>query len=323
MRAHTAHRASGVHFECAGVLVEIVSGEGGDDSKLFAEQLFTAYLAYLNRNSLAAELEETGPRKFSFVCADSRATAMFANEIGCHCVQLFYVQSLYLSSIWEEKHYTEQKKNSMNRKETEIIDIINNTNIGYKSSECDDIGSEKENHLKVDIDAQTYAMRGRPKRIAGEAEKQLCKRYKEQPALSYKKLAIEYSTNDCTIRNTLMRNGIIPEKRRMKFAFPTTRFWKIRSQAKRKGIYFDITMPYLQELFEKQNGKCAYTGWQLTFPTYCDTYDGTASLDRIDSKVGYVIGNVHWVHKDINMMKQQYSHERFLVLCKAVVSNNS
>jgi peptide chain release factor 1 len=54
---------------------------------LFAEQLFTAYLAYLDRNGLTAELEETGPRKFSFVCNDDRATALFANESGCHCVQ--------------------------------------------------------------------------------------------------------------------------------------------------------------------------------------------------------------------------------------------
>lgn len=79
---------SGVHFECVrGVLVEVISGEGGDDSKLFAEQLFIAYLAYLNRNGVVAEPEETGPSKFSFVCEDSRAEELFSNETGCHCVQ--------------------------------------------------------------------------------------------------------------------------------------------------------------------------------------------------------------------------------------------
>jgi peptide chain release factor 1 len=67
--------------------VEVVSGEGGDDSKLFASQLFTAYLAYLHRNGLTAELEETGPAKFSFVCEDMRAEPLFQFEAGCHCVQ--------------------------------------------------------------------------------------------------------------------------------------------------------------------------------------------------------------------------------------------
>jgi peptide chain release factor 1 len=67
--------------------VEVVSGEGGDDSKLFAQQLFTAYLAYLNRNGLSAELEETGPAKFSFVCEDMKAELLFQFEAGCHCVQ--------------------------------------------------------------------------------------------------------------------------------------------------------------------------------------------------------------------------------------------
>lgn len=65
----------------------MISGEGGDDSKLFAEQLFTAYLKYLDRNGLEAELEETGPKKFSFVCENPKAESLFDAEIGCHCVQ--------------------------------------------------------------------------------------------------------------------------------------------------------------------------------------------------------------------------------------------
>lgn len=67
--------------------MEIVSGEGGDDSKLFAEQLFIAYLAYLQRNNIEAELEDTGPSKFSFVCENTKAESLFDSETGCHCVQ--------------------------------------------------------------------------------------------------------------------------------------------------------------------------------------------------------------------------------------------
>ncbi len=189
----------------------------------------------------------------------------------------------------------------------------------YEHPECVGIGSTPKSDT---TDAETFAVRGRPRRITGDEEHRLCEQYRSNPTTPYSKLADEYNTNDCTIRNTLMRNGIVVSKRRKTFSFPTTRFWKIRSTAKRKGIHFNITMPYLQTLFENQRGKCAYTGWDLTFSTYADTYDGTASLDRIDSGVGYIVGNVQWVHKDINMMKQQYSNERFLVLCHAVAKNN-
>lgn len=51
-------------------------------------------------------------------------------------------------------------------------------------------------------------------------------------------------------------------------------------------------------------------------------YDGTASLDRIDSSKGYVEGNVHWVHKDINIMKWDFPLETFIKMCKFVAENN-
>jgi hypothetical protein len=46
-----------------------------------------------------------------------------------------------------------------------------------------------------------------------------------------------------------------------------------------------------------------------------------ASLDRIDSKKGYVEGNVHWVHKDVNMMKRNFTEEYFINLCETVYKN--
>jgi hypothetical protein len=48
----------------------------------------------------------------------------------------------------------------------------------------------------------------------------------------------------------------------------------------------------------------------------------TASLDRIDSSKGYVIDNVQWLHRDINMMKQRFSQEYFINICKHIAENN-
>ena len=47
-------------------------------------------------------------------------------------------------------------------------------------------------------------------------------------------------------------------------------------------------------------------------------HDGNASLDRINSEIGYIISNVQWVDKTINMSKQQMNNEQFIKMCKEV-----
>ena len=45
---------------------------------------------------------------------------------------------------------------------------------------------------------------------------------------------------------------------------------------------------------------------------------GTASLDRIDSKKGYTIDNIQWVHKDVNKMKMDLQEEDFFRIVKEI-----
>ena len=85
----------------------------------------------------------------------------------------------------------------------------------------------------------------------------------------------------------------------------------------RKALEFSITLEYLWELYQKQDGRCAYTNMPITFKAH------TASVDRIDSSLGYVEGNIQWLHKDINMMKRHYSEEYFKKLCNLVSSGGS
>jgi hypothetical protein len=47
----------------------------------------------------------------------------------------------------------------------------------------------------------------------------------------------------------------------------------------------------------------------------------TASLDRIDSKVGYTKNNVQWVHKDVNNAKQDFEEDYFFNMCREVVAH--
>ena len=84
---------------------------------------------------------------------------------------------------------------------------------------------------------------------------------------------------------------------------------------------FNLTAEYLYELFEKQNGLCAYTKIPLIFKESVKDKKQTASLDRVDSLKGYIVGNVQWVHKRINTMKWNFTEKEFLELCKLVVKN--
>lgn len=86
-----------------------------------------------------------------------------------------------------------------------------------------------------------------------------------------------------------------------------------RRSALARGIDFDITAQMLDNLFETQSGVCALSGRHITIGV-------DASLDRIDSSQGYVVGNVQWVHKDFNKMKSNWNENDFIAMCKEVVT---
>lgn len=93
--------------------------------------------------------------------------------------------------------------------------------------------------------------------------------------------------------------------------------------AKRRNKEWSIEPRYLFELFDHQQRRCAISGIPIFFSEKGMGYSGskdtsTASLDRIDSHLGYVVGNVQWVHKDINKIKMDLSEDRFFDLIKRI-----
>jgi hypothetical protein len=93
--------------------------------------------------------------------------------------------------------------------------------------------------------------------------------------------------------------------------------------ANRRSIVFDLSPEDAWDLFLKQDGKCALTGVELTFAEGCWQHlhgKTTASLDRIDPNDCYHIGNVQWVHKDVNIMKRTLSQEAFIDICIKVAN---
>jgi hypothetical protein len=91
--------------------------------------------------------------------------------------------------------------------------------------------------------------------------------------------------------------------------------------ASRRNIEWLIDLDYLENLLDQQNFLCAFTGSNLTLGYGHNNgliKRGNASLDRIDSNIGYIPGNVQFVLKSVNIAKQSSSDEDFIEMCRKV-----
>lgn len=104
-----------------------------------------------------------------------------------------------------------------------------------------------------------------------------------------------------------------------------TLYSRFRNNAKIRSFTWDVSIKYLWDLFVKQDGKCALSNIELKLEKSLNRIKGqaniTASLDRIDSSKGYIEGNVQWVHKDVNYMKQDLDEDYFIKMCKLITKN--
>ncbi len=88
----------------------------------------------------------------------------------------------------------------------------------------------------------------------------------------------------------------------------------ILSGAKSRNIEVKLSIEEAYNIYLSQNGKCALTGLDIELGR--KAYDNiTASLDRINSDIGYTKNNVQWVHKAVNRMKGRLSNQQFYTIC--------
>jgi hypothetical protein len=86
----------------------------------------------------------------------------------------------------------------------------------------------------------------------------------------------------------------------------------------------DISVEYLKEVWENQQGICPFTGWGLELRYYQKKKKKSpltpkhASLDRIDTTKGYVKGNVRFISVMANYARNNFSDEQLICFCKSV-----
>lgn len=102
-------------------------------------------------------------------------------------------------------------------------------------------------------------------------------------------------------------------------------YWStLKHGAKLRSLEFSLDRKETIALLEKQGGKCALTGLPIRFAIGRAAHmkgETTASLDRKDNTKGYVPGNVWWVHKDINRLKNDYPFDTFVQFCTLIADH--
>lgn len=103
-----------------------------------------------------------------------------------------------------------------------------------------------------------------------------------------------------------------------------SRHWQtILDNAQRRGIEVSITRLQAYQVYQQQEGRCALSGLPIALQNNQQRSSGVASLDRIDSRKGYSLDNIQWLHQDINVMKGTMSDEQFIHYCSLITQEQS
>jgi hypothetical protein len=97
---------------------------------------------------------------------------------------------------------------------------------------------------------------------------------------------------------------------------------RIKQRAKSNSRFkdYNLTLVDLKNQWDLQKGLCPYTGLSLELPNHKSNFSNRlakASLDRIDSSLGYIKDNIQFVSCYVNLMKSNLTESelRLLISC--------
>lgn len=103
----------------------------------------------------------------------------------------------------------------------------------------------------------------------------------------------------------------VKTRRRVKWVgdLSLSKYKDIEASAAKRGLPFTCSQ---EEMWEAYTGVCALTLRQ--FSSFKE-----ASIDRIDSLLGYVRGNIQWVFRDVNVAKGRLPQQDYVNWCHLIV----
>jgi len=93
---------------------------------------------------------------------------------------------------------------------------------------------------------------------------------------------------------------------------------------KKRNKDINLIIEDLSNQWDKQNGICPFSGVKLEISSYSKIKKNpiySASLDRIDNTKGYIKGNIRWVSRAINWMKNDMTDYQVNELIDILVKN--
>lgn len=89
-----------------------------------------------------------------------------------------------------------------------------------------------------------------------------------------------------------------------------------------KNRFKILTIDNLVDLWEKQKGICALSGFAMTHIYGSGRQHTNASIDRIDNTKGYEITNIRLVCTIVNTMRNTMIDAELIEWCQRIVNNN-
>jgi hypothetical protein len=102
-------------------------------------------------------------------------------------------------------------------------------------------------------------------------------------------------------------------------------FFGCRNRARRGGLEFNLSLEYLQNLWQRGDGKCTLSGIPFAIDNSQSKFSKSPyrpSLDRIDNNRGYIVGNVRFVLWGLNLSINEYGFAIYLHIAQEVVRRN-
>lgn len=142
------------------------------------------------------------------------------------------------------------------------------------------------------------------------------KEYQQSRSISYYKKRYDNIRQDDLLRRRKSWANRI-EKTPMSIMF-----YVIRNGARNRNLSLSITTIDLEEIWDKQNGLCYYTG--ISMIKEMKTKDPRqVSADRIVSTIGYELGNVVLCCQAINFAKSSYSADVFKAFLNEIITHDN